>query len=129
MKKLARRIASFFVTLYYNRNYKKAKELCDKRHHDFGEMFYVIDWPTTSGKNVLRVINRKKFRSLKHWAQKYYVSKDLRFWSNEYNIALIKDGSWYHTANREEKDGLSAQQAEIRRLAFIREGLKRAKLL
>lgn len=129
MKKFFKKLASFFVTWYYNRMYWKARKLCDKRHAEKKEMFYVIDWPTPSGKNILRVINRKKFRDLKHWAQKYYLDKNNVFWSNEYNILQVKEGAWYRTANRDERDGLSKHQAEIRRLAFIREGLRRAKLI
>ena len=51
------------------------------------------------------------------------------YWSKDYNMALLREGAWYYTPDRAEKDGLTPKEKEIRRLAFLREGLRRAKLL
>ena len=44
-------------------------------------------------------------------------------------MAHLREGAWYFTADRAEKNGITPEEKEIRRLAFLREGLRRAKLL
>lgn len=120
-----RRLAGKIVTYYYSRLYTKAKEKADERHKKENETIYVIDHFIKG--QTLSVINRKEFRYIKHSAQKLH--KNEAFWSPYYNTDMLRKQAWYHTADGSGNKGLTAQEAEIRRLAFIRSGLKKARLL
>ena len=129
MKKFFKKIAAKLVTLYYRRMYRKGVEACDKLHAERKNAYYLIDWPDRNGKRVLKPLSRRGFRSLKHWAQGFYFGVDMKYWSKDYNMSVLREGAWYFTPDKAENNGLSAQEREVRRLAFLREGLRRAKLL
>lgn len=129
MKKFFRKIAAKLVTLYYRRMYKKGVEACDKMHAEKKHAYYLIDWPNGDNKYVLRPISRRGFRALKHWAQGFYFGVDMKYWSKDYNMSTLREGAWYFTPDRAENNGISSKEKEVRRLAFLREGLRRAKLL
>lgn len=116
MRKFFRRIASFIVTIYANRIYRKAVEVADKRHEQEKEMIYVAS--SLADVRQLTTFNRKQFRIMKSrlFIPKFYISE-------------LKGGAWYHTADRGGQRGLTPQEKEIRRLAFVRHVLHRAKLL
>lgn len=129
MKKFFRKIAARLVTLYYRRMYKKGVAACDALHASRKCTYYLIDWPDNKGKRTLRPLTRTGFRNLKHWSQEFYFGVDMKYWSKDYNMSVLREGAWYYTPDRKETKGLSSQEKEIRRLAFIREGLRRANLL
>jgi hypothetical protein len=52
-----------------------------------------------------------------------------RLFIPKYYISNLKDGAWYYTADRGEQNGLTPEEKEIRRLAFVRHLLHRAKLI
>lgn len=119
-----RRLAGRIVTYYRNRMYWKAVQKADERHAKDGEMIYVIDHFVKG--QLLSAINRKEFRLIKHSAQKLH--KDSAYWSPQYGVEMLKQQCWYHTADRSGNNGLTAKDKEIRRLAFIRKGLKEARI-
>lgn len=120
-----RKIASRIVVYYYNRQYQKAVIRAEKKRLSNGDqMIYVIDHFIKG--ELLSPITRKEFRAIKHAAQKLHRN-DI-YWSNAYNTGMLKEQCWYHTANRDGEDGLTEKEKEVRRLAFLREGLKRARL-
>lgn len=123
-KKLARKWATRIVTYYYQRLYIKAVEAADARHAKEGETMYVIDHFIKG--QTLSVINRREFRWIKHTMQK--KSLDPRYWSADYGMKMLREQAWYHTPDRSGGNGLSAKQKEVRRIAFIRSGLKKARL-
>lgn len=129
IKKLARKIAALIVTYYYNRIYKKAVAEADRRHKEEGGMMYVVDHFVKG--QTLSIIDRAGFRKMKHDAQRTnkLAPNWLQYFSPEYNTQLIKDGSWYHTADRSENNGLSKVDIEARKTVFVKIGLQRAKLL
>ena len=129
MKKFFRKIAAMLVTAYYRRMYNNGVKMCDQLHAQKKYAYYLIDWPVKGGKRILRPLNHRGFRNLKHWSQGFYYGVDMKYWSKDYNMALLREGAWYYTPDRAEKDGLTPKEKEIRRLAFLREGLRRAKLL
>ena len=86
-------------------------------------------WEMRASGYVLKPLSRRGFRSLKHWAQGFYFGVDMKYWSKDYNMSVLREGAWYFTPDKAENNGLSAQEKEVRRLAFLREGLRRAKLL
>ena len=129
MRKFFRGIAARCVTWYYNRMYQSGAQACDKLHKEKGWAYYLIDWPDKNGKRVLKPLNRRGFRNLKHWSQSFYFGVDMKYWSKDYNMSVLREGAWYYTPDKAEKDGLTEKEKEVRRLAFLREGLRRANLL
>lgn len=118
IKNFFRKMAIMVVTAYGNRIYKKAVKAADERHEKDGEMIYVSNGVING--TVLRTYNRKEFRRAK---------RILKIHSHEYNVTALKEACWYHTANRAEKDGMTARMKELRRLAFIKHLLRNAKLV
>lgn len=114
-----RRMAIYVVTVYANRIYRKAVEAAEERHKKEGETIYVSNGAINASSLV--TYNRKEFRRAKR-ILKIYDSK-------HYNMYALKQASWYHTANRDEKDGMTAKNKELRRLAFIKTLLQQAKLV
>lgn len=117
-------IAGRIVTFYCERAYKKAVLLADQRHNEEGETFYVIDH--YEKRKLLSVINRSEFRRIKHLAQKMHRNE--MFWSNYYNINMLRKQCWYHTPNRSGGNALSETDKDIRHSALIRKVLKDARL-
>lgn len=129
MRKFFRRIAARLVTWYYRRMYQSGVQACDKLHAEKGWAYYLIDWPDKNGKRVLKPLNRRGFRNLKHWSQSFYIGVDMKYWSKDYNMSVLRDGAWYYTPDKAQQGGLTEKEKEVRRLAFLREGLRRANLL
>ena len=131
IREFAKRLAKYLVTYYYNRCYNKAVAQADRRHDEEGEMMYVVDHLVKD--QTLTVINRAQFRRMKHDMQKigfrHKVENWQMYWSEQYGTGILKDGAWYHTADRSGQNGLSEVDREARRLFFIRVGLFRAKLI
>ena len=127
MKKYFRKLAAMVVTYYCNRIYRKAVKNADEQHAKEGEMFYVVDHLIKG--QTLSVINRKMFRKMKMDAQRWTNPLYEVYFDKEYNIQMLKDSGWYHTADRSGQNGLTPKDKEVRRLAFIRMGLQKAKLL
>ena len=127
MKKIFRKLAGLFVTWYFTRLYRKAVRLADECHQKDGQMYYVIDHLYKG--QMLSVVNRKTFRMMKHDAQRWTNPNYEMYYSKDYNISLVKDGCWYRTADRSGQGAMSARDAEIRRLALVRIGLIKAKLM
>lgn len=119
IKAFFRRMAIYVVTAYANRIYRKAVEAADKRHAEEKETIYVTNGAINP--SALCTYNRKQFRKAKRFL-KVYDNK-------AYNIPAFKAASWYYTANREGKDGMSPRTKELRRLAFIKHLLQNAKLV
>lgn len=119
-----KRIAGKIVTFYCNRMYNKAMLKAEERHAKDGEMIYVVDHFIKG--QLLSAINRKEFRFIKHTAQKMH--RDELYWSPAYGVNMLKEQCWYHTADRSGNQALTEKDKEIRRLAFIRAGLKKARL-
>ena len=119
IKAFIRRMAIYVVTAYANRIYKKAVIAADERHAKEKETIYVSNGAINASSLV--TYNRKEFRRAK---------RILRVYDNkQYNIAALKSASWYYTPNREEKDGMTERSKELRRLAFVKNLLRQAKLL
>ena len=114
-----RRMAIYVVTAYANRIYRKAVEAAEQRHEKEKETIYVTNGAISASSLV--TYNRKQFRKAKRLLRVYD--------SRQYNIAALKQAAWYHTANREEKDGMTPKGKELRRLAFVKYLLKQAKLV
>lgn len=127
MKKFFRKIAGMLVTWYYGRIYRKAVKMADEQHEKDGDTYYVIDHLFKG--QMLSVVNRRTFRMMKHDAQRWTNPNYEMYYSKDYNISLVKEGCWYRTADRSGNGALSARDIEVRRLALVRIGLVKAKLI
>lgn len=116
MKKFFKKIAGYLVTVYANRLYRKAVLEADKVHAERKERIYVAS--SIEDVRELVIYNRYKFRQMK---KRLFIPK--------YYISHLKDGAWYYTADRSGKNGLTPEEKEVRRLAFVRHVLHRAKLI
>lgn len=103
------------MTIYANKLYAKAVKQADKSHSELGERIYVVSsWGDISH---LVVLNRDKFRDMK---------RALNLQGQK--ISDLMEGAWYYTPDRSGKHGLTNKEKEIRRLAFVRHILLKAKL-
>lgn len=127
MRKFFKKIAGVLVTWYYTRIYRKAVKMADEQHARYGGTWYVVDHLYKG--QLMSVIDRKAFRRMKHDAQRWTNPRFEMYYSNDYNISLVKEGCWYHTADRSGNNALPKRDCEIRRLALVRIGLIRAKLM
>lgn len=116
MKKFFRKIARYVVTIYANRIYRNGVKIADKRHKEEKEMIYLASG--MADVRELVTLNRRQFRYMKN-----------RLFIPRFYISNLKEGAWYHTADRGGQRGLTPQEKEARRLAFVRHVLHRAKLL
>lgn len=116
MKKFFRKLAGYIVTIYANRIYRKAVKEADRVHAERKERIYVAS--SIEDVRELVIYNRYKFRQMKNrlFIPKFYISN-------------LKDGAWYYTGDRFEQGCLSPEEKEVRRLAFVRHVLHRAKLI
>jgi hypothetical protein len=113
-KKTFKRLAGYLVAIYANRLYKKAVQKADAAYTKTRGRNYVVSGFNDVSK--LLVINREEFRAAKK-----------TFNLQGHDISKLKQGAWYYTMDRS-GEGMSEKDKEIRRLAFIRHMLKRAKL-
>lgn len=125
LRELRKRLAGKIVTYYYGKQFDKAVEKADKRHKAGEGKIFVVEH-FEKGK-LLSTINRSQFRLIKHAAQKLH--KNETYYSPEYGMKMLTQQCWYHTPDKSEMGAISEQQKSIRRAAFIRSGLKKARLL
>ena len=116
MKRFFRRLAGWLVTVYANRIYRKAVKEADKVHAERKERIYVAS--SIEDVRELVIYNRYKFRKMKSklFIPHFYIDK-------------LRDGAWYYTGDRLEQGCLTPEEKEVRRLAFVRHVLYRAKLI
>lgn len=115
MKKFFKRLAKYVVAAYAKRMYRKAVSIAEKRHKEEKTMIYVIS--SFIDPSQLVTCNRKEFREVKN-----------KLGLPKHPIEKLKAGSWYHTADGIERNGMKAIDKEARRIAFIRMVIGRAKL-
>lgn len=118
MRKIFKRIAAFFVTVYANRIYRQAVEEADRRHKAEKVMIYVAS--ATFHPDRLVTYDRWQFKKEK--AAYGYIARRL-------TLQTLKAGCYYHTADTAGNQAMTDKEKEVRRLAFIRERLMKAKLL
>ena len=117
MKQL-KKLAAHFVTMYANRIFSQAIKTAELRYDEEKKMMFVITDPGNPKRLI--VINTKEFLSLRH---SYNIP------SKALPIHKIKNTCWYHTKNVSGKDKMTDYDLNVRRLAFIRASLEKAKLI
>ena len=117
IKKLFRRPAIFFVTLYAKIIYRQGVDAAERRHAMEGNTIYLAS--KTFEPDRLVTYNRDEFK-----AQKRVFGMAARLLT----MNTLRNGCYYHTTDRFGGNGLSEEEKEIRRRAFIKERLRLAKL-
>lgn len=114
MKRLIRKIARLLAVAYANRQYRKAVRIADGKYREMKQLYYVVISPVDSRRLI--VTDRKTFRRIMADAG----MKD--------SILSVRDGSFYHTADRGGKNALTSAETEARRRAFVNHIIYRAGL-
>lgn len=112
-----KKFAALCVTAYAKRTFNQAVSFANQCYEKKPDMYYVISDPAKP-RNLL-CINTAQFLELRH---EYQVP------SRALPISSIKKGCWYHTKSKARKDALTERELIIRKLAFVRELLFKAKL-
>lgn len=114
-----KRLAVKVVTVYANYLFRKAKERADNLYKKNHEMYYVAS--EVFHPNTLTIYNRKRFKIEKE-VFGYYHTRCL-------TLVSLKNGCYYHTPDKAGNQAMSIAEIEKRRKFFIKERLKKAKLL
>lgn len=107
MKKLFNKIARYVVAAYANRLYAKAVKKAEQRHAEEKTMIYVIS--SFLDESLLVCCSRKEFREVKE-----------KLGLRQLKIDGLKAGSWYHSADAIDRNGMAPIDKEARRIAFVR---------
>ena len=89
----------------------------EKGKENYGR-HYVISHPLNDRRLI--VVTAKQHRQLR---------KEFNVPRNYLPVDCLEKQSWYYTAGASGKDGISYREEQIRRLAFVRMLLKKAKLI
>ena len=114
-KKLFRRPAIFFVTLYAKYIYNQGVEAAEKRHLAEGNRIYLA--AKTFHPDRLVTYNKGQFK-----VQKRAFGMTARLLT----MNTLKQRCYYHTADRYGEGRLSEEDIAIRKQAFIKERLRYA---
>lgn len=118
LKKIFRRPAILFVTLWANRTYRQGVAAAEERHRKEGRMIYLA--ADSFKPDRLVTYDKRQFKIEK---SVYGMAARLL------TMNTLRAGCYYHTADGFEGNGLSKRDREIRRKAFIRERLHLAGLI
>ena len=117
MKNPFKKLAALCVTAYAKKIYNQAVSVAEGRYKEHPDMYYVITDPSDAKK--LMCINTRQFLEMR---------KFFKVPGRSLPINGLKEGCWYHTKSKTGKDALSFRDLTVRKLAFCRELLLRAKL-
>lgn len=117
MKNPFKRLAALCVTAYAKKIYDQAVELAESKYNDHPDMYYVITDPANEKRLI--VINKNDFLEMRH---------KLGIPSKELTLTAVKNRCWYHTKSKVGLDALDFRDLTVRKLAFCRELLMKAKL-
>ena len=117
MKNYFKKLAALCVTAYAKQVFAQAVKLAESKYRNHPDMYFVITHPVRPKKLIC--INTKQFLHLRH---------AFGIPSKRLTIATLKNHCWYRTRSKVGNDALPPQDVNVRKLAFCREILRRAKL-
>lgn len=117
-RKLFRKPAILFVTLWAKRTYRIGVDAAERRHALEGKTIYCAC--DSFRPDHLVTYNRQQFRS-----EKAVYGMRARLLT----MNTLRRGCYYHTADRYEANGMTDHDKEKRRRAFVKERLRLAKLI
>lgn len=118
LRRLLRRPAIWLVNIYSNYLFRMGIEAAEARHRAEGSMIYLAS--QTFHPDRLVTYDKARFKTEK---RVFGVAAQLL------TMNTLKSQCYYHTADRFGNDGLSADEVERRRKAFLRERLRYAGLI
>ena len=118
IKKLFRKPAIFFVTLWAKRTYRQGVEAAERRHAMEGRTIYLAC--NSFRPDHLVTYNKDQFK-----AEKRVYGMRARLLT----MNTLRHKCYYHTEDQFGKNGMTGRDKEIRRRAFIKERLRMAKLI
>lgn len=113
-----RKLAKKAVSAYAERLYNSAVQIADERHGRERIMIYVAS--KTFSPSELTTYDRYEFKAEK--AAYGHLARRL-------TLQTLRSGCYYHTPDTAGNQRMSESEVERRKKAFIRERLKKAKLL
>lgn len=125
IKRIFRRPAIFFVSLWANRIYKKGIKAAEERR--------LSEMKRQEKNNCMVYLACDSFhpdRLVTYTKRQFKVEK--RVYGTAARLLTmntLKRGCYYHTADKWGNGGLDARETEVRRRAFIKERLRLAKLV
>lgn len=117
-RKLFRKPAILFVTLYARHIYRQGVDAAEHRHRLEGNTIYLA--ANSFRPDHLVTYNKTQFKIEKHV---YGVHARLL------TMNTLRRGCYYYTADRFEANGMTDEDKEKRRRAFVKERLRLAKLI
>lgn len=117
-KKIFRKPAIILVTLYAKYIYRQGVDAAERRHRIEGNTIYLA--ANSFRPDHLVTYNKTQFKIEKHV---YGMAARLL------TMNTLRRGCYYYTADRFEANGISDHEKEIRKKAFIKERLQKAKLI
>jgi len=118
MKKYFKKMARRVVTLYANRTYRQAVRVAESWYAHTGKRHYVIENPFNERELV--AIDTDTFLNIRH---------KLGIRSKDCTISYLMKTCYYFTESKADGRKMSPKDLVVRRLAFVRDVMKRAKLL
>ena len=118
LRKIFRRPAILFVTLYANHIYQKGVKMADERHAREHKMIYLAKENFRSG--MLTTYDKRRFKT-----EKRVFGHHARLLT----MTTLKRGCYYHTPDAFGCNGMSEESIEKRRQYFVRERLRLAGLI
>lgn len=112
-----KKLAAVFVTMYANYLYKMAVSAAEARHAKEHRMFYVAS--ENFRPNKLTIYDRVRFKQEK---------QVFGYHARLLTLNTLYNGCYYHTADRAGNQKMSKREKERRRLYFVQERLRMAKL-
>ena len=117
-KKLFRPLAVLVVTTYARRIYNRGVKAADARHAHEHKTIYLAS--ETFFPDRLTTYDKLRFKTEK---------KAWGYHARLLTMNTLRAGSFYHTPDRYERNGLDPKEKEIRRRAFIKDRLRMAGLV
>lgn len=117
-KRLFRKPAILFVTLWARRAYKQGVKNADLRHKHSGNVIYLA----ANSFHPDRLVTYDKMQ--------FKIEKRVYgYHARLLTMNTLKQGCYYYTPDRYGNNGMSEEEKEIRRRAFIKQRLRMAKLI
>lgn len=117
-KRLFRKPAIILVTIWAKRTYEQGVRAAEERHRKEKKTVYLA--AATFRPDHLVTYTREEFRSQK---------KVFGFHARLLTVNTLREGCYYYTADKYERNGMRKRDKEIRRQAFIKERLTLARLI
>lgn len=113
-----KKLAVVVVTIYANYIYRKAARIADERYKRERQMIYVAS--KNFHPDYLTTYDRKRFKVEK---------KVFGFHARLLTLQTLKAGCYYHTPDTAGNQAMPEREKERRRLFFVRERLRKARLI